>query len=91
MTMTEAVKQMMLGWDPTAFDQKGSGVIRGNVLSSGRVIYRYVPYDIRPGERVGVPMLISVNPDDLSDVRFSNREEFYEFMGSSSADSGILE
>ena len=89
--MTEAVKQLLLDWDPTAFDEKGSGVIRGRVLSSGRVIYCYIPHDIQPGERVGVPRLVSVNPDDLSDIRFSDRNEFHEFMCSDEANEGVLE
>lgn len=91
MTMTEAVKQLLLDWDPTAFDEKGSGVIRGCSLTSGRVIYCYVPFEIRMGECVGVPVLVSANPDDLSDTRFSNRDEFHEFMSSDEGKEGVLE
>lgn len=91
MTMTEAVKNLLLEWDPMAFDEEDSGVVRDFSLASGRVVYRYVPFDIKPVMRIGLPRLVSVNPDDLDDIRFSTDDEFHECMRSSKREEGKLE
>ncbi len=78
MTMTEAVKRFLLEWDPTVFDDDGSGVKRCLRLRSGRMIYQYIPFDIKPGARIGRPRLVSINPDDFSDIRFADSDEFHE-------------
>lgn len=89
--MTDAVKRFLLDWSSTVFDDEGSGVVRCFPLASGRVIYRYVPFDIKPGMRIGPPRLVSVDPGDLGDIRFSTEEEFDEYMTSSRKEEGGLE
>ncbi len=78
MTMVGAVKRFLLEWDPTVFDDDGSGVKRCLQLRSGRVVYQYIPFDIKPGEHIGMLILVSINPDDFSDIRFADRDEFHE-------------
>ena len=87
----EAVKKFLLDWDPTVFDDADSGVIRCFPLDSGRMIYRYVPFDIKPGMRVGPPRLVSIDPDDINDIRFATKDEFYEYMASPLDEQGVLE
>lgn len=91
MTMAEAVKRFLLDWDPTVFDDNGSGVIRCFPLSSGRYVYLYVPFRMKKGMRLGKPILVSIDPERISDVRFSTDDEFHECMRSTAQDEGTLE
>lgn len=87
----EAVKKFLLDWDPTAFDEEGSRIVPRCVLASGRMMYRYYPFDIKPHMRIGTPIMVSANPNDLEDVRFATDEEFYEYMTSPLDEQGELE